>query len=379
MSKSLKVIALAGALGAVAAPAFAQGDAAAGEKVFRQCQACHMVGENAKNRVGPELNDVIGRTAGSLDDYKYSKAMMQAGENGLVWNEDTLSEYLAKPQAVVKGTKMAFAGLRKDEDVANVIAYLKTFSAGGDSAAGEAASAEEPAAHETEMAAASPDDGGDATSSGMDYSASHTREGGEYGLGREATQAEVAAWNVDVRPDGEGLPEGSGTVSEGDALFQEQCSSCHGVFGEGTGRWPVLAGGFDTLSDERPEKTIGSYWPFLSTVFDYIHRAMPFGNAHSLSPDQVYAITAYLLYMNDIVSEDDFELSKENFTDIEMPNEGNFIDDNRESEEHYADKGDPCMTDCKPEPVKIEMRARILDVTPGSVDDDEGAGAGAVD
>ncbi|MCF8480925.1 MAG: c-type cytochrome [Rhodospirillum sp.] len=190
------------------------------------------------------------------------------------------------------------------------------------------------------------------------------RPEGGYGLGREALPEEIDAWDIDIRPDGTGLPEGRGTVAEGEVLFTDNCAMCHGDFGEGVGRWPVLAGGQDTLTNERPEKTIGSYWPFLSTVYDYVRRAMPFGNAKSLTNDNVYAITAYLLYLNDIVTDEDFELSKANFTDIHLPNEANFIDDDRYEEPHWKADAAPCMTDCKPDPVKVTMRARILDVTP---------------
>jgi cytochrome c len=190
------------------------------------------------------------------------------------------------------------------------------------------------------------------------------RPEGGYGLGRAALPEEIAAWDIDVRPDGMGLPEGRGTVAEGEVLFTDNCAMCHGDFGEGVGRWPVLAGGQDSLTNERPEKTIGSYWPFLSTVYDYVRRAMPFGNAKSLTNDNVYAITAYLLYLNDIVTDEDFELSKANFTDIHLPNEANFIDDDRYEEPHWKADAEPCMTDCKPDPVQVTMRARILDVTP---------------
>lgn len=113
---------------ASAGGAFAQGDAAAGETVFKKCAACHAVGEGAKNKVGPQLNNVLGRTAGTLEDFKYSPAMIKAGEGGLVWTPETLAEFLAKPKDFVKGTKMTFAGLPKPDDVANVIAYLQTFS-----------------------------------------------------------------------------------------------------------------------------------------------------------------------------------------------------------------------------------------------------------
>jgi cytochrome c len=123
-----KLLALAAAL-TLAAPAFAQEpDPAlvdAGAKVFRKCAACHMIGPDAKNRVGPELNGVIGRTAGTLPDFNYSDAMVAAGEGGLVWSVETLHEYLINPRAMVKGTKMAFAGLKDEEDRDAVIAYIE--------------------------------------------------------------------------------------------------------------------------------------------------------------------------------------------------------------------------------------------------------------
>ena len=192
----------------------------------------------------------------------------------------------------------------------------------------------------------------------------------------------IAAWDIDIRPDGTGLPEGRGTVAEGEEVFSERCAVCHGDFGEGVGRWPVLAGGQDTLTKDRPNKTIGSYWPYLSTVWDYVHRAMPFGDAQSLSSDEVYAITAYLLYLNDVVTDDEFELSHENFTSVRMPNEANFFDDPRPDIPLLAD-GEPCMENCKAE-VKITMRAAVLDVTPedgstptGAESEDGGSSAAA--
>ena len=109
------------------------GDAEAGERTFRKCQACHAVGEGAANKVGPVLNGVIGRTAGTLEGFDYSDAMIEKGEGGLVWSPETLDTYLEKPRDVVPGTKMAFAGLRKEDERQNVIAYLATF---GDEAEG---------------------------------------------------------------------------------------------------------------------------------------------------------------------------------------------------------------------------------------------------
>jgi hypothetical protein len=158
---------------------------------------------------------------------------------------------------------------------------------------------------------------------------------------------------------------GKGTVKQGDEIFQAQVRSCHGEFGQGNNRWPVLAGGMGSLKSDRPEKTIGSFWPDLSTVFDYVRRAMPYGNAQSLSPDELYALTAYLLYLNDIVKDEDFELSDKNFTSVKLPNAAAFYDDDRETTEKSFWGKEPCMSNCKPE-VKITGRAVILDVTPDS-------------
>lgn len=186
---------------------------------------------------------------------------------------------------------------------------------------------------------------------------------GEFGLGRPATPEEIAGWDIDVRPDGQGLPLGKGNVATGEAVFADKCASCHGDFAEGVGRWPVLAGGQGTLKNARPVKTVGSYWPYLSTLFDFITRAKPFGDAKSLKPGEVYAITAFLLHMNDIVDAD-FELSKANFTSIRLPNEANFVDDPRPDTPTVSERV-PCMKDCKAN-VEITMRARALNVTPAA-------------
>ncbi|RYX88027.1 MAG: cytochrome c [Bradyrhizobiaceae bacterium] len=183
------------------------------------------------------------------------------------------------------------------------------------------------------------------------------------GLGRAATPEEITAWDTDVRPDGRGLPVGKGTVKQGDDLFQEKCASCHGEFGQGVGRWPVLAGGAGTLKADRPDKTVGSFWPELSTVFDYIKRAMPYGNAQSLTNDEVYALTAYILSMNDVVKDDNFELNEKNFTTIKMPNAAAFFEDDRETSEKQFWNSNPCMKDCRPTP-KVTGRAMAIDVTP---------------
>ena len=186
------------------------------------------------------------------------------------------------------------------------------------------------------------------------------------GLGRAALPEEIRAWDIDVRPDGMGLPIGKGTVKQGDELFQTQCASCHGEFGQGNGRWPVLAGGQGSLKADRPEKTVGSFWPDLSTAFDYIRRAMPYGNAQSLTADETYALTAYILFLNDIVKDEDFELNNSNFTSVKLPNAGNFYDDDREVAEKAFWRKTVCMRDCKKEPPKVTGRAMVLDVTPDS-------------
>ncbi len=183
------------------------------------------------------------------------------------------------------------------------------------------------------------------------------------GLGRPALPEEIKAWDTDVRADGKGLPPGKGTIKQGDEIFQTQCASCHGEFGQGVGRWPALAGGLGSLKADRPDKTVGSFWPDLSTVFDYIKRAMPYGNAQSLSNDDVYALTAYLLSMNDIVKDENFELNDKNFTSIKMPNAAAFYDDDREATEKQFWGKQPCMTNCRAAP-KVIGRAMSVDVTP---------------
>jgi S-disulfanyl-L-cysteine oxidoreductase SoxD len=184
------------------------------------------------------------------------------------------------------------------------------------------------------------------------------------GVGREATPAEIKAWDISVRPDGKGLPPGKGSVKEGEELFIAQCAACHGDFGEGRDRWPALAGGHDTLKHDRPDKTVGSFWPAASTLFDYIKRAMPFGNAQSLSNDELYALTAYLLHINEVVKSPDFVLDDKNFTTITMPNATAFYDDDRETSEKHFWNRKPCMKDCRKDTAKVLNRAQALDVTP---------------
>ncbi len=179
-------------------------------------------------------------------------------------------------------------------------------------------------------------------------------EVGGYGIGTPATAEEIAGWDIDIRPDGKGLPPGSGSVEDGEMMYEEKCASCHGSFGEGVGRYPVLSGGEGTLTDERPEKTVGSYWPYASTLWDYIHRSMPFPQPQSLTDEEVYAITAYVLYLNDLV-EDDFVLTADNLASIEMPNKDGFFFDDRPDTSNTG-----CMKNCKdPASVKITSEPAI--------------------
>jgi len=183
-----------------------------------------------------------------------------------------------------------------------------------------------------------------------------------YGIGHVATPEQVAGWDIDVRPDGQGLPPGKGSVRDGEKVYMDKCAACHGEFGESAGRWPALAQGKGTLATHDPVKTVGSYFPYASSVFDYVRRAMPFGDAQSLSNDELYAVVAYVLNLNDIV-DDKFVLSKETWKQVKMPNEANFYDDDRETSEKAFWNKNPCMKDCRP-PVNITGRAMSVDVTP---------------
>ena len=180
------------------------------------------------------------------------------------------------------------------------------------------------------------------------------------GIGEVATPAEIARWDIDIRPDGQGLPEGRGDVQQGDEIFAERCAYCHGDFAEGLGNYPALVGGEpqELKTDQRPEKTVGSFWPYATTLFDYIRRAMPFGDAQSLSADETYALVAFLLSMNDIIPEESV-LDAGSLAAITMPNVDGFYFD---PQPDVANS--PCMRDCTDGPVKIVSFALILNVTP---------------
>jgi hypothetical protein len=146
-----------------------------------------------------------------------------------------------------------------------------------------------------------------------------------YDFGRPATPDEIKLWDMDVQPDGKGLPEGSGTVAHGKVVYDENCEACHGPNGQG-GVKDRLVGGQGTLASANPVKTVGSFWPYATTLFDYIHRAMPYQAPGSLSADDTYAVTAYILSSNGIVPEDG-KLDKETLPKIKMPNRDGFIPD----------------------------------------------------
>ena len=196
----------------------------------------------------------------------------------------------------------------------------------------------------------------------LSISFSSHAENRKYNIGKLATKTEVAGWDIDVRPDGVGAPKGSGNAIDGEEIYVNRCAACHGDFGEGVDRWPALVGGDGTLASHDPEKTTGSYWPYASTIFDYVYRSMPFGEAQTLTHDETYKLVAYLLNMNEIIDED-FVLSDKNIGKIKMPNASGFLlPDPRPDVTKYKD-GQPCMKNCDV-PLKIIGKARDIDVTP---------------
>lgn len=142
------------------------------------------------------------------------------------------------------------------------------------------------------------------------------------GLGVPASEEEIAGWALTIMPDGTGLPPGRGTAAEGEAIYQQKCMACHGEEGQG-GPNDALAGGHGTIASATPVKTVGSYWPYATTIFDYVRRAMPFTQPQSLTNDEVYALTAYLLSVNGII--DDEVMNADTLPRVEMPNADNFF------------------------------------------------------
>jgi mono/diheme cytochrome c family protein len=166
-----------------------------------------------------------------------------------------------------------------------------------------------------------------------------TQAAAHYGIGRTATDAEIAGWNIDVDRDGHNLPPGSGSVAHGHEIFDAQCAACHGAKGEG-GVGDQLVGGQGTLATPKPIRTVGSFWPYATTLFDYIRRAMPQNAPESLGNDDVYAVSAYILYLNGLIPADT-TLDAGALRAIKMPNRNMFVGDPRPDVKNPA-----CVTDC---------------------------------
>jgi cytochrome c len=143
-------------------------------------------------------------------------------------------------------------------------------------------------------------------------------------VGRAPTKEEIQAWDISIGPEGKELPPGSGTAKEGAEIFAKKCAACHGATAEGSPLGPRLLGGKGTINTPQPIRTIGSYWPFATTVWDYIHRAMPQGQGGSLGANEVYALTAFVLFRNDIVKESDV-MDAKSLPKVQMPNRNGFV------------------------------------------------------
>ena len=178
------------------------------------------------------------------------------------------------------------------------------------------------------------------------------------GLGRAATPREIAAWDIDVKPDGSGLPKGRGGVAQGQEIYDAKCASCHGTFGE-SNQYMQLAGGVGSLRSDTPVRTTGSKLNYAATLWDYINRAMPFQAPKSLTADEVYALTAYLLYLNEIVPED-ATLDETSILQVRMPNRDGFTTQHgfmRRDGKPDVQAG-ACMRDC---PFEGKVSSRIPD------------------
>ena len=214
-------------------------------------------------------------------------------------------------------------------------------------------------------------------------------------FGRAATANEIKAWDVDALPDGSGLPAGEGSVEEGDELYEAQCASCHGDFGGGGNGYPQLAGGNQdkdengiviTLKNQRlapgmdaPKRTIGTYWPYATTLFTYIRDAMPYATPKSLSANETYAITAYILAQNSIEidgveMDDEYVLNKERLVKVVLPNRDGFYPNidgptgPADVKAFFSDRaknigsGTRCMTDCKDPGMDGKTEATVMKI-----------------
>ena len=156
-------------------------------------------------------------------------------------------------------------------------------------------------------------------------------------FGQPVTEEEIAGWEIDIEPDGTGLPPGSATVEDGKRVYEIYGAPFHGSNGEGTDFAPRLVGGMGTLNTDKPVKTVGSYWPYATTVFDYIRRAMPASAPQTLSNNEYYALTAWVLWANGIITEDQV-IDQDTLPAIVMPNRDGFTSaDSRPDVDNSAD------------------------------------------
>lgn len=158
-------------------------------------------------------------------------------------------------------------------------------------------------------------------------SASGWGQSPSFGVGRAPKPEELRAMDIDIAPDGTGLPSGSGTAAAGKVVYTSRCETCHGPTGT-EGPQEAIAGGKGTLASARPQKTVGSYWPYATTLWDYIRRAMPFDHPGTLTNDQIYSVTAYVLFLNGIVGDQDV-IDQASLPKIQMPNRHGFVVDPR--------------------------------------------------
>ncbi|HQT63734.1 MAG: hypothetical protein B7Z75_01800 [Acidocella sp. 20-57-95] len=201
----------------------------------------------------------------------------------------------------------------------------------------------------------------------------HAAEPGSYGVGATPTSDQIAQWSIAIKPDGSNLPPGSGTVSQGADIYGNECAACHGTFGEGAAAYPKLAGGVGTLKTQKL-KTVGSFWPYAPILYDYINRAMPFYAPRSLTSNQVYAISAYILNLNNIVP-DDFVANAKTLAAVKMPNRDGFIFKDPRPLTHDVE----CMSHCADAKALVitsdASKAGITPKTTGPVDNMQGSSA----
>lgn len=191
------------------------------------------------------------------------------------------------------------------------------------------------------------------------------------GLGRTATPAEIAAWDIDARPDGQGLPEGRGSVREGEAVYEAKCANCHGSFGDSQ-EYMALAGGVGSLVTTSPQRTVGSKLDHATTLFDYIYRAMPFNYSKSLSANELYAVTAYVLSLNDILPADAV-LDRASLSKVQMPNRNGYTTEHGFGTVHGKPdvRNTACMNNCETKvTVASALPAEFVKQLYGDISDD---------